>query len=202
MEESNILVAFLTYFVGIISPGPTTIAIMSIAMDKGRNPALMFVLGVLIGTLIWAFMALFGVAVLFSTYPSSLSILKIIGGFYLILLSYKSIKKIYNNKTSIINNNIASSRLFFQGFFLHITNPKAIFTWLAIVALAMPHTSSVKVSLIVVMGCLMLSVFVFGGYALLFSTLKAQNTYRKLGHWFDSILAITFGASGCKLLFF
>ena len=76
-ETSDILIAFITFFVATASPGPATIAIMDIAMSKGRKSALTFVSGVLLGSLVWALLALLGVAVLLSTYANLLYWLKI-----------------------------------------------------------------------------------------------------------------------------
>jgi len=200
VEESHILIAFVTYFVGIASPGPTTIAIMNIAMSKGRKSALIFSSGVLLGSLIWAVLALFGVAVLLSTHPNSLYVLKVLGGSYLLWLSYQSVQNISSKKEQINSDTLPSKKIFYQGLVLHVTNPKAIFTWVAIVSLALPQSASINLSLLVVIGCLLLGVGVFGGYAVMFSTLKAQRIYRKLGNWFDGILAVAFGVAGFKLL--
>jgi len=200
-EASHILIAFITYFVATASPGPATIAIMDIAMSKGRKSALTFASGVLLGSLVWALLALLGVAVLLSTYANLLYWLKIIGGLYLLWLSYKSFKKIYSKNK--INKNgaiVTEKKLFFQGVALHITNPKAIFTWVAIVSLALPQSASIVLSLVVVTGCMVLGAVVFGGYAILFSTSKAQRIYQRLGHWFSGILALVFGFAGLKLL--
>lgn len=40
IEQSYIVIACATYFVATASPGPATIAIMEIAANKGRKPAL------------------------------------------------------------------------------------------------------------------------------------------------------------------
>ncbi len=201
MLDSHILIALLTYFVLVASPGPATIAIMDIAMDKGRRSALIFASGVLLGSFVWALLALFGVAVLLSTHANLFYWLKIVGGVYLLWLSYKSAKKVYSKKELVQNSaNTVTKRLLFHGLALHVTNPKAIFTWVAIVSLALPQHASISMSLIVVAGCMLLGAVVFGGYALLFSTAKAQMMYRKLGNWFNGLLTVVFGVAGLKLL--
>lgn len=200
-ETSDILIAFITFFVATASPGPATIAIMDIAMSKGRKSALTFVSGVLLGSLVWALLTLLGVAVLLSTYANLLYWLKITGGLYLLWLSYKLVQKIYSkNKINKNGATVTENKLFFQGLALHITNPKAIFTWVAIVSLALPQNASIILSFVVVTGCMALGAVVFGGYAILFSTSKAQRVYQRLGHWFSGILALVFGIAGLKLL--
>ncbi len=202
-EFSQILIALATYFVATASPGPATLSIMDIAMVKGRKSALIFASGVLCGSFVWALLALFGVAVLLATYANLLYWLKIAGGLYLLWLSYKSLKKINLNKATSNKKQrykISHTKLFTQGLALHITNPKALFTWLAIVSLALPQNASISLSFIIVSACMLLGIVVFGGYAILFSTPKAQAVYKKLGNWFNGVLTLVFGMAGVKLL--
>jgi threonine efflux protein len=63
-------------------------------------------------------------------------------------------------------------KLFEQGFSSNLVDPKYIFTWVAIVSLALPQNRSSKMSSIVVVGCS--GVLIFGGYAFLFSTKKGK----------------------------
>ncbi len=203
-EASHLLIAFVTYLIATASPGPAIIAIiaiMGIAMDKGRKSALIFACGILLGSFIWALLAIFGVAVLLSTYAGIMYWLKILGGLYLFWLSYQSIKKI-GTKAQLSKNHssLKNKKLFAQGLALHVTNPKAIFTWVAIVSLALPQNPSNFMSLMVVVGCMLIGAMVFGGYAIVFSTQKAQSIYRKFGDWLNGLTALIFGIAGFKLL--
>ncbi len=201
LEQGHILLAFVTYFVATASPGPATLSIMETAMNKDRKSALTLAAGVLLGSFIWALLAIFGVAVLLSAHTNLLYWLKILGGTYLLWLSYKSVKKVLSKKEISKNTtSVVSKKLFVQGLALHITNPKAIFTWVAIVTLALPQTATITMSFIVVAGCMVLGACVFGGYAFMFSTSRAQRAYQKLSNWFSSILALVFGVAGFKLL--
>ncbi len=200
-EASHLLIAFVTYFVATASPGPAILAIMSIAMDKGRASALIFASGVLLGSFVWAMLSLFGIAALLAAHAPLLYWLKIFGGLYLLWLSFKSVKKVMNNnKEEDGRLHLGNKKLFSQGLALHVTNPKAIFTWVAIVTLALPQNAPFSMSLMVVLGCMLIGVFVFGGYAILFSTDKAQKAYSRFGQWFNGILALVFGVAGAKLL--
>ena len=200
-EESHLLIAFATYLIATASPGPATIAIMDIAMNEGRKSALIFSFGVLLGSFVWALLAILGVAVLLSTYAGIVYWLKILGGLYLFWLSYKSIRKVCVKEETIKNNsNTINKKLFIQGLALHLTNPKAIFTWVAIVSLALPQSPSYFLSFTILVGCMLLGFIVFGGYAFLFSTKKAQRIYSKFGNWLNGLTAFIFGLAGYKLL--
>lgn len=208
IEDSHILLALLVYFVGAASPGPASLAIMDVAMDKGRTPAVIFASGILLGSFFWAVMSLFGVTVFLSTHANYLYALKIIGGLYFLWLSYKSVRKVYAKEdsasmdvaTKTATIKLMKKKLFFQGLALHLTNPKAIFSWVAIVSLAVPQNASITTSLTVVAGCMVLGVIVFGGYAIMFSTNKAQRAYKRFGKWISGVMAVVFGVASWKLL--
>jgi len=201
IEQSHILIACATYFIATVSPGPANISIMEIAATKGRKPALIFAVGVLLGSLVWAILAILGVATMLSAHNNLLYFFKILGGIYLFWLSCKSIKKVIFKEQVLSNNDLVNKKLFFQGLALHITNPKAIFTWVVIVTLALPSDNiSYAMSLNIVFACMALGILVFGGYAIIFSTTKAQVAYRKFSKWLNGIAAVMFGTAGYKLL--
>lgn len=200
----NLLLAFTAYVIATASPGPATLAIMGVAMDQGRRSALVFAGGVITGSMTWALAAVIGIASLLSTYVHLFYAIKLVGGLYLLWLAYKSLRSALahgkSNVQSAREAQVSLKTLYFRGLGLHLTNPKALFAWMAIVALALPEGAATGYAVLIVGGCLCLGVLVFGGYALLFSTPRAQATYRRLGAWFNGVLSAVFGAAGLRLL--
>ncbi|GGX47722.1 LysE family translocator [Saccharospirillum salsuginis] len=200
----NLLLAFAAYVIATASPGPATLAIMDVAMSQGRKSALVFAGGVITGSMTWALAAVIGIASLLSTYVQLFYMIKLLGGVYLLWLAYKSLRSALAHGTSEVEpasrTKTPLSTLYLRGLGLHLTNPKALFAWMAIVALALPEGSSALSALLIVVGCLSLGVLVFGGYAVLFSTPRAQAAYRRLGAWFNGVLSAVFGAAGLRLL--
>ena len=62
------------------------------------------------------------------------------------------------------------------------------------------EASSATVAVILA-GCAMLSITIFCGYAIVFSTAPMINGYRKARRWIEGTLAAVFGAAGIRLLF-
>jgi threonine/homoserine/homoserine lactone efflux protein len=84
---------------------------------------------------------------------------------------------------------------------MHITNPKALLGWVATMTLGLgPDASSTTVAIILA-GCAVLSVTIFCGYAIAFSTGPMVRGYRKARRWIEGTLAFVYGAAGMKLLF-
>ncbi len=203
-SSSSLLLAFTMYCLGVASPGPSNMAIMSTALQVGRRPALILALGVIFGSFFWGLLAAFGLSLILSTYSNILVFIKILGAFYLFFLAYKSAKSVLSKEQITIENQtikeINYMHIFLSGAIIHLTNPKAIFVWLSIVSLAMPQTFQVSYALLIVLGCSLLGIIIFCSYAFLFSTSAAQKYYSKLHVYLESLLSLMFTYAGYKML--
>jgi threonine/homoserine/homoserine lactone efflux protein len=71
---------------------------------------------------------------------------------------------------------------------------------LAVMATAMPAGAQTRDALLVVLGCAVLGLAVFCGYAIAFSTSGARRIYRSLRRWFEGTLAVLFAYAGFRML--
>jgi threonine/homoserine/homoserine lactone efflux protein len=201
--SANVLLAYTAYFVGTASPGPSNLAIMSLAMGSGRKAAFGFALGVMSGSFSWALLATLGLSALLATYSQLLVAIRIAGGLYLLWLAWKSARSAltpHKPMAEIARTPEPFRRLYVRGLLLHLTNPKAILVWLSIVSLAVPSSGGASHTLTVVLGCMGIGVFVFSSYAVLFSTAIARRVYGSIRRWLDGSLAVVFSVAGLKLL--
>ncbi|RAS25861.1 LysE family translocator [Paraburkholderia bryophila] len=201
--SADVLIAYGAYFVGTASPGPSNLAIMSLAMSAGRRAALTFALGVVSGSFFWALLASLGLSAVLASYSEGLVAIKIAGGLYLLWLGFKSARSAFSTEalpTSSARPDEPPQRLYLRGLLLHLTNPKAVLVWLSIVSLAMSPAGGGSHTLPVVLGCMCIGVSVFSSYAVLFSTASARRIYLAIRRWLDGSLAIMFGIAGLKML--
>lgn len=196
--------AWATYIVNTASPGPSNMAIMGMAMNAGRRPALWLAAGVVSGSWFWGVLAALGISQLLAAYSTGLIAMKIVGGLYLLWLAYKSGRSASQTdappNTATAGKDVSARALYLRGTAMHLTNPKAILSWLAIVTLALPPGAPLPVVLTVVAGCMTLGVLIFFGYALAFSTPTARRIYTASRRWFEGLLAAVFGVAGLQLL--
>ncbi|WP_144148638.1 LysE family translocator [Paraburkholderia sp. BCC1884] len=200
---ADVLIAYSAYFVGTASPGPSNLAIMSLAMSAGRRAALTFALGVVSGSFFWALLASLGLSAVLATYSQCLVAIKIAGGLYLLWLSFRSARSALRSASLPTGTTRADEplkRLYLRGLLLHLTNPKAILVWLSIVSLAISPAGGMSHTAPVVLGCMCIGVSVFSSYAVLFSTDSARRIYVAIRRWLDGSLAIMFGIAGLKML--
>lgn len=200
---ADVLIAYSAYFVGTASPGPSNLAIMSLAMSAGRRSALTFALGVMSGSFFWALLASLGLSAVLATYSECLVAIKIAGGLYLLWLGVKSARSAFRPgklPAATARQDEPFRRLYLRGLALHLTNPKAILVWLSIVSLAVSPAGGASHTVPVVLGCMCIGASVFSSYAVLFSTASARRVYVAIRRWLDGSLAIMFGIAGFKLL--
>lgn len=198
---ANLLLAYTAYLLGTMSPGPSNLAIMSVASNQGRKSALVFALGVISGSMCWATIATLGVSAALIAWSQFVVAVKIFGGLYLLWLAFKS------GRTAFTTENASSPKpvrrrtlrsFYAQGAVLHLTNPKAILVWVSIVALSSNNSGVTHAALIP--GCVVIGCVVFGGYAFLFSANAARRVYTRARRAMEGCLAVVFGIAGIKLL--
>ena len=174
-------------------------AIMGTSLSYGRIAGIRFAAGVVTGSVIWGVLAALGTALLLSQAAWMLMGLKIAGGCYFLWLAFKAGRSAYRN-TPVYEGRINQRRLYFTGLALHLTNPKAVFSWTTIVVLGMPVGAPAYNTFFILAGCAVLAVIINFGYAVMFSNRHVVGAYRKVKRWVDGTLAVLFTLAGIRLL--
>ncbi|GER12153.1 LysE family translocator [Variovorax boronicumulans] len=206
MAVSQIALVYGTYLIATASPGPSNMAIMGTAMRDGRRPALALAAGVVTGSLFWAILAATGVSAVLTAYAQALVVLKIAGGLYLLYLAFRAGRSAMRPGADAVKKNSAERgalryrTLYRQGVLMHIGNPKAIMSWIAIISLGVRQDTPAGGLPAIVGGCVLLGIMVFGGYAIVFSTASMIALYARLRRWIEGVLSAVFAAAGLKLL--
>lgn len=200
----QLLIVFTAYVIAAGSPGPSNMRIMGIAMNQGRGAALVLAAGVVSGSIFWGIMAATGVSAVLSRYAQALIVLKILGGLYLLYLALKAGRAALTPDHRISqqtgNQPASVATLYKRGLLMHLTNPKAILAWIALMTLGLGSEASPRTVVTILAGCAVLSVTIFCGYALVFSTAPMVGMYRRARRWIEGTLTLFFGFAGLKLL--
>ena len=202
----HLLLVYTAYIVGAASPGPSNMRIMGVAMHRGRRPALMLAAGVISGSFFWGSMAATGVSAVLTQYAEALMLLKILGGAYLLFLAFKAARSALTS-TEKVEREIADApalsgwRLYQRGLLMHLTNPKALLGWVATMTLGLGAQATPQTVAVILAGCAVLSVTIFCGYALVFSTAPMIRAYRRARRWIEGTLARVYATAGLKLLY-
>lgn len=197
-----LLLAWMAYAIGVASPGPATLLIANTSMAHGRRNGLAVAAGVMVGSLFWATLAAMGLAVVLTAYGWLAGTFRVLAGLYLIYLAIVAGRKAFAD-AALAPGPVAGRRLsgdFRRGLFLHLTNPKAVFVWLATISLGMPAGAPASQAFLVVGTCVLLGSVIVATYAILFATARAQRAYRAAKRWIDGTTALVFATAGIALL--
>lgn len=199
----HLLVVYAAYLLATASPGPSNMAIMGMAMSRGRLPALVLASGVITGSIFWAVLAATGLSAVLATYAHALTAIRIGGGLYLLYLGWKSARAALSPSQPVpaeAAGRMDVGRLYRRGLLMHLSNPKSILAWIAIMSLALRPDMPTVVLPMIIAGCALLGIIVFCGYALVFSTQPMVRLYQRTRRYVEGALALFFGFAGLKLL--
>lgn len=206
VDLHQLLIVYAAYVIAAGSPGPSNMRIMNVAMARGRGAALMLASGVVCGSIFWGLMASTGISALLAKYAQALIVLQIFGGLYLLFLAFKAGRSALTSNDKVAARALAddvtvsSGELFPQGLLMHLANPKAVLAWIALVTLGIGPNSPWQTVGAILGGCAVLSVIIFCGYAIVFSTPAMVALYRRCRRWIESLLAMFFAFAGLRML--
>jgi threonine efflux protein len=202
IDTLNLPIILAAGFISSASPGPATMAIAATSMAHGRKFGMAFAAGVSAGSLTWSVTAALGLSALMLANVWVFEAMRYFGALYLLYLAYCSAKGALG-KQAAIKANAASGSLsttFFKGMALHLTNPKPILFFSSLFAIGIPHGTPIATLFVVIAALAVQGVFIFQGFAFLFSLKGVAAGYKQLKRWFEGAFALAFGVASFKLL--
>lgn len=165
-------------------------------------PAVTTAFGITCGSIILSTATVLGIAVLFAQIATAMTIVRLVGAGYLFWLAYKAFKRAATNP-ALPSETAATGTLcniVLGGFFLRISNPKAIFFWLAIAGVGAIGSAPAPIILLFVTVAFFNSFAGHGGYALLLSSAPVKGFILRFRSLIESTLGGFFIFAGFKLL--
>lgn len=189
--------------IGAMSPGPSFVMVARTALAVSRKDGLAAALGMGVGGVLFATIALLGLLALLTAVPVFYISLKVLGGAYLIYLGYKiwqgSAHPITLGTTD--QPTLATQQSFFLGLTTQISNPKTAVVYTSVFASLLP--SNVPAFVVIVLPTV---VFIIeaGWYSLVALTLSSATPrarYLASKQWLDRIAGSILSLLGTKLIF-
>lgn len=180
-----------------LAPGPDNIFVMVQSMVHGVKSGLVTTFGLISGCLVHTSLVAFGVSSLIQQSEVALTVLKIVGAFYLLLLAYKVFKSEATISIDASSENLQSfTALYFKGFMMNVLNPKVALFFLAFFPGFLFHQELSMVKQFFVLGLLFMvvSLIVFSALAFLSgrisSYLKGQKNAAKVLKWMQIVVFV------------
>ncbi|KQX39988.1 threonine transporter [Devosia sp. Root436] len=201
------LQSFLLVLLGVAaaqaSPGPNMFAVIETALGRGRRSALLVVAGIASGTLVWAAIASLGLGAVFTAVPALLTALKFIGGAYLCYLGFRGLRAVLRGTEAALRAEtrpLSDPAAWRRGFFVVMTNPKALLMWLALATFL--FGAGLNAAQVLAFGPVVAisATLIYGFYGVMFSTGLASRGYARFWRWIEAAFGTAFGALGLTLL--
>ena len=190
----------LAFGIVAVSPGPANLACASVAMSRGRAAGLRFGLGLglSLGLAFWGLLAAAGLGAVLATSAPALVALKLAGATYLLWLAWGAARAAV--RPGEILAPARSAPGFGAGLLLNLTNLKAVFAWMAALAVGLGEGSGWAALGAATLLCMGIGAANYALWAILFSTGSAMSAYRRLRRWIEGMMAALFAMAGLGLL--
>jgi threonine/homoserine/homoserine lactone efflux protein len=173
-----------------IAPGPDNIFVLTQSALHGKLSGLMVVFGLCTGLLVHTGAVAFGVAVIFQASALAFTMLKFIGGGYLLYLAWHAFQASPEKISMQGGQKKGGGVLFRRGIIMNVTNPKVSIFFLAFLPqFADPQRGPISLQM-VVLGVIFIfaTVLVFGAVAMIGGVLgdwlnrseRAQRTMNRI----------------------
>ncbi|MDF2779862.1 MAG: rhtC [Enterobacteriaceae bacterium] len=198
------LTVALVHLVALMSPGPDFFFVSQTAVSRSRKEAMMGVLGITLGVMIWAGVALLGLNLILEKMAWLHTIIMVGGGLYLCWMGYQllrgALKKEVLNTPAPQVELATSGRSFVKGLLTNLANPKAIIYFGSVFSLfvgdGVGETARWGIFVLIA-----LETFVwFTLVASLFALPTMRRGYQRMAKWIDGVAGALFTAFGLHLI--
>lgn len=192
----NLLLSWSIQLTGALSPGPSVALIVSVALSRGRLPALQGAGGVAVGSGILACATALGITAIFARFTDVMTVVRLLGAAYLAWLAFKAFRSAMRPASVRVLPEALKSQKSpaVAGMLLQVSNPKALLFWLAIASIGGIGDSPLLVKIVFVIGACAISFAAHGGYGLALSVAPVRLVYAATRRWIE-------GAFGCFFMF-
>ncbi|AJZ90744.1 threonine transporter [Klebsiella michiganensis] len=198
------LTVALVHIVALMSPGPDFFFVSQTAVSRSRKEAMMGVLGITAGVMVWAGVALLGLHLILEKMAWLHNIIMVGGGLYLCWMGYQMLRGAFKKETTgeeAPKVELASGgKSFVKGLLTNLANPKAIIYFGSVFSLFVGDNvgSAERWGLFVLIAIETFAWFTI--VASLFALPKMRRGYQRLAKWIDGMAGALFTGFGIHLI--
>ena len=191
------------HFCALITPGPDFFLVSQTAISRSRKDAVLVVLGICLGAMLWSLLALMGLNIIFEKMAWLKQGLLIAGGLYLCWLGFQMLRSAFSKGDETVKQMVLpqSPYLFFmKGLLTNLSNPKAIIYFGSVFSLflANPLFDQHHSLLFIIVSIETFLWFLL--VAFVFSLPAFRNAYQNFAKWIDGVSGGIFTLLGVYLI--
>jgi threonine/homoserine/homoserine lactone efflux protein len=189
--------------IGAISPGPSFLMVARTAIASSRADGLAAALGMGVGGVVFAVLALAGLHAVLIAVPALYVVLKIAGGAYLIFIGWM-IWRGARQPVLVSEEGITPStawRSFWLGLATQTSNPKAAVVYASVFVSLLPPEIPLGVTLVLPLVIFAIEAGWYTIVALALSAPSPRSAYLRWKLWIDRAAGAVMAALGLRLIF-
>lgn len=201
------LMLFLTvamvHLIALMSPGPDFFFVSQTAASRSRKEAMMGVIGITLGVLVWAAVALMGLHLILQKMAWLHQIITVGGGLYLCWMGWQLLKSARAKKQNGDDAPVAlpaRGRTFMRGLLTNLSNPKAVIYFGSVFSMFVGDSVSGGERLGIFLLIVVETLAWFSLVALVFALPKMRRGYQRLAKWIDGVAGVVFAGFGVALI--
>lgn len=199
------LTVALVHLIALMSPGPDFFFVSQTAASRSRREAMMGVVGISLGIVVWAGVALMGLHLILQKMAWLHQIIMVGGGMYLCWMGWQLLRSARAQQAQpAAEAQVAlpkAGRSFIRGFLTNLSNPKAVIYFGSVFSLFVGDSVGAGARwglflLIVAETFVWLSLV-----AVVFALPAMRRGYQRLAKWIDGVAGVLFTGFGLHLIF-
>ena len=198
------LTVALVHIIALMSPGPDFFFVSQTAVSRSRKEAMMGVLGITAGVMVWAGVALLGLHLILQKMAWLHNIIMVGGGLYLCWMGYQmlrgALKKEISTAPAPQVELARSGRSFLKGLLTNLANPKAIIYFGSVFSLFVGDNIGGAERWGIFLLIIVETFAWFTLVASLFALPAMRRGYQRMAKWIDGVAGTLFAAFGLHLI--
>ncbi|MBC3231058.1 threonine export protein RhtC [Serratia fonticola] len=205
------LMLFLTvamvHLIALMSPGPDFFFVSQTAASRSRREAMMGVVGISLGVMVWAGVALLGLNLILQKMAWLHQIIMVGGGLYLCWMGWQLLRsaRSQNAQTALAKEVKVAlpkpGRSFIRGLLTNLSNPKAVIYFGSVFSLFVGEDvgAGARWGLFALITG---ETFIwFTLVAIIFALPAMRRGYQRMAKWIDGLAGVLFTGFGLHLIF-
>lgn len=199
------LTVALVHIIALMSPGPDFFFVSQTAVSRSRKEAMMGVLGITCGVMVWAGVALLGLHLIIEKMAWLHTIIMVGGGLYLCWMGYQmlrgALKKDKATDEAEPQVELAQGgRSFMKGLLTNLANPKAIIYFGSVFSLFVGDSVGAGERWGIFVLIILETLAWFTVVASLFALPTMRRGYQRAAKWIDGVAGTLFAGFGIHLI--
>lgn len=199
------LTVALVHLIALMSPGPDFFFVSQTAASRSRREAMMGVVGISLGIVVWAGVALMGLHLILQKMAWLHQVIMVGGGIYLCWMGWQLLRSARAQQAQpAAEAQVAlpkAGRSFIRGFLTNLSNPKAVIYFGSVFSLFVGDSVGAGARWVLFLLIVAETFVWFSLVAVVFALPAMRRGYQRLAKWIDGVAGVLFTGFGLHLIF-